>query len=513
MTTQTSHIHGPRIHGLRVEPVTAVPPRPAERIDPPSPSWWQRLRTSPLAERLRQFAYALRAAFAVLWGPSSVVTPNRAAAKPGWWIETPEPPPPPIPAKELAEPEVEKEPPPPTWLTQLRDFGIYLGTVAAICLLGIYLLWQIPFVQEPSQLLGVVDDLRISRPESARNLVPSDADMQSMAGTSAPTTTTVSAMQQSAAATPAPATATTTVGTMQQPIAATPAPATATGNTVVVLTAPAAGSSNPAGGTPAGAVPPNATGTDDPAEAVVILQDDAAPPAPGEPVATLPPAVPGAIPSAPGTPGAPALAGTAETPPVPPAPQVEIQQLLADAQLKMENRRFTAPASGNALSNYQRVLELQPDHPAALEGMQRISNYYRDIAQRSLQQGRVDESLAYVSRGLRAMPKDSELLSLRSQAQQARERARKIQAEQERRQLAIQRDQEAEQQRALMEEFERRQTQRVWQEPSVRQEQPPIVRRVPPSQGRPPVRWPQPDANNNRGNSSYGNPNSGFNQR
>ena len=183
----------------------------------------------------------------------------------------------------------------------------------------------------------------------------------------------------------------------------------------------------------------------------------------------------------------------------------------------MENRRFTAPASGNALSSYQRVLELQPNHPAALEGLQRISTYYRDIAQRSLQQGRVDESLAYINRGLRAMPKNNELISLRGQAQQARERAQRIQAEQERRQLDVQREQQAEQQRALMEEFERRQAQQVWQERQARPVQPPpVVHRVPTPQGQPLPRWNQNPATSS-GRTSRGsesdNASSGFNQR
>lgn len=105
-----------------------------------------------------------------------------------------------------------------------------------------------------------------------------------------------------------------------------------------------------------------------------------------------------------------------------PTPQAEIEQLLSDAQQQMNSRRFTAPASGNALNTYRRVLELQPDHPAALEGIQRIAAYYRDVAQTSLQQGRLDESLAYINRGLRASPKNDALLSLRRNAQRAKQR-------------------------------------------------------------------------------------------
>jgi len=119
----------------------------------------------------------------------------------------------------------------------------------------------------------------------------------------------------------------------------------------------------------------------------------------------------------------------------------------------MNNRRITAPAGGNALSTYRRILELQPNHPTALDGIQRITTYYQDIAQQSLQQGRLDESLAYINRGLRATPKSDALLTLRRQVQQAQKAAR-------------QREQQEQQQQAALEEMQR---QRLEQQ--IRQEQ------------------------------------------
>lgn len=94
----------------------------------------------------------------------------------------------------------------------------------------------------------------------------------------------------------------------------------------------------------------------------------------------------------------------------------------------------------------RRILEIQPDQPAALEGIQRIAAYYRDAAQQSLQQGRVDESLGYINRGLRAVPKNDALISLRQEAQRAK-----------------QRQQEA--QRALQEEVRRERVERAQLEP------------------------------------------------
>ncbi|MCP5197505.1 MAG: hypothetical protein H6974_12095 [Gammaproteobacteria bacterium] len=122
----------------------------------------------------------------------------------------------------------------------------------------------------------------------------------------------------------------------------------------------------------------------------------------------------------------------------PPTPQAKIQQLLIDAQQQMASRRFTAPAGNNALLTYQHVLELESGNPAALEGIERIATYYRDVAEQSLRRGRPDESLAYISRGLSAMPKNLSLLDLRQQARLAQQQRAQAQLEEMRRQQAEQ---------------------------------------------------------------------------
>jgi hypothetical protein len=106
----------------------------------------------------------------------------------------------------------------------------------------------------------------------------------------------------------------------------------------------------------------------------------------------------------------------------PPTPQTQIEQLLTEAQQQMESRRLTAPASGNALNSYRRILELEADNPAALEGIERIAAYYRDIAEQTRQQGRFEESLAYIGRGLQASPKNESLLNLRQEVRLVRQR-------------------------------------------------------------------------------------------
>lgn len=137
----------------------------------------------------------------------------------------------------------------------------------------------------------------------------------------------------------------------------------------------------------------------------------------------------------------------ADTPPaapetLAPAPQTEIEQLLAEAQQQMDSRRLTAPAQGNALNSYRRILDLDPNNAAAKAGIERIAAYYREVAENSLRQGRPDESVAYIQRGLRAAPQSQELANLRSQAlllQQQREQAqRQTQREEQRRREAEQ---------------------------------------------------------------------------
>ena len=162
---------------------------------------------------------------------------------------------------------------------------------------------------------------------------------------------------------------------------------------------------------------------------------------------TEPAADPAAAPGVPETEAS--AAPLTETPleVVAPTPQAEIEQLLAEAQQQMENRRLTAPAGGNALRSYQRILELEADHPAALEGIERIAAYYRDIAEQTRQQGRLEESLNYIGRGLQASPKNERLLNLRREVRLARQREqeqRQARAEEARRQQQqIERDEQS----------------------------------------------------------------------
>jgi tetratricopeptide (TPR) repeat protein len=276
------------------------------------------------------------------------------------------------------------------FLIWLKRFALYLCAVVATCAIGLYFLWQIPILRDPSQLTRNVGDKLSSRPLAAA-LAPPAPSIQSQTELHLPT---------------APA---TTV----------PVRPPATGEAVATV--------SPAAPAPTTAGDPNEPLPLEPQANTLDDQTGPAPPLAETPAEDLPP----------------------------PTPQSEIEQLLAEAQQQIDNRRLTAPASGNALRTYQRVLELQPNHPAALEGVQRIAIYYQDAAQQSLQQGRIDESLAYINRGLRAAPKDQVLLGLRREVRLAKQREqeqqqallemRRQQAEQEYQEQMRQREMESQQ--------------------------------------------------------------------
>ncbi|MBL8258963.1 MAG: hypothetical protein JNM60_04020 [Candidatus Competibacteraceae bacterium] len=396
----------------------------------------------------------------------------------------------------------------------LKRLGLYFGAVLAACAAGLFFLWQIPLLQDLPQFLDNLSDAVVTRPppnpkapalannEQLGPITPVAPDQAPPPATGAPVaaqTATVSQLPTQAPATiPTPATAPAAAAAPAQTPAVAPAQVPATAAVQLQLPPPAQ--------TP-GAAPPQpqaqapATTPAQPQLSAQAQAEAANPPpvAPGTitvnrsvpgPEAGAPVAADAAVPVPPGQQAAPvpgqadpaALPGAPVAPPaLTPTAQQEIQQLLESARAQMENRRLTSPSSGNALSSYQRVLELEPNNPTAAEGIQRIATYYQDIARQSLQQGRTDEGLAYINRGLRAAPKSEVLLNLRRQVRQAKQR------EDERRQalLAERQRLEAEQQ-ALQQPTARPRFQDI---PPFQGGSQPIQSGSPQYQGAPPQGW------------------------
>lgn len=269
-------------------------------------------------------------------------------------------------------------------LIWLKHLFFYICAVAIAGLIGFYFLWQIPMLRDPASWI-----------QSAAIPTPTSRPLSTVMAPPAPPVRPQIASQPPI-----------------NPIPATPEPAAGSGNNPAELAA----------SPPATEIPAN---------------PDAAPAAPETPTTALDAAADPAAPLA--------DAASTDTPPAD-SPQTEIAQLLGDAQQQMDNRRFTAPASGNALRSYQRILELSPNNSTALAGIQRITTYYQNAATESLREGRLDESLGYIGRGLRAAPNDQALLNLRREARLAKQQQEQATAQQTRQDPQRQRQQQRQQQ-------------------------------------------------------------------
>lgn len=405
-------------------------------------------------------------------------------------------------------------------LKGLKYLALYLGAVVTAGAVAIFFLWQIPLVQDLPQLVKNISDPQAVRPAATPTpspaIEPPTAPQPQVAQTTQPPHTPPAAGSQAIAAPNSNSPAAPPPGSAAAPPVAVTGQPPATTQT---QTAVPNGSSAPTGTItvtttlpPATADSPS-TATNSPAPTGTITVNTTALPSTGA-APTPPPnpdgsqATPVATTAAPTTPptdpaaAATALATTPATTSLTPdaanaltpaQQQQEIRQLLIDAQEQMASRRFVSPNSSNALQSYQRVLELEPTNSVASEGVQRIATYYQQIAQQSLQQGKPDESLSYISRGLRAAPNNETLLRLRRDARSAKQR----QEQQRRADLEERRRQEGE-------VLRRRQEEETAQEV-----------RTAPRQAPPPANWQrQPSWEGQRSGQqpSYYNE-SGFNQR
>ena len=88
----------------------------------------------------------------------------------------------------------------------------------------------------------------------------------------------------------------------------------------------------------------------------------------------------------------------------------EVTRLLAAAEADLAARRLTRPAGNNAWEKYRRVLELEPAHPEALAGLERVVKSYRGLFDEALAQGEFDRAAGYLAR-IGELTPDSPLLA------------------------------------------------------------------------------------------------------
>jgi tetratricopeptide (TPR) repeat protein len=91
--------------------------------------------------------------------------------------------------------------------------------------------------------------------------------------------------------------------------------------------------------------------------------------------------------------------------------QLQIQTLLKTAQKQLKSLYLTDPYNNNAYSTYQELLKIAPNHPKALEGLNKIANAYVKLAN---SERNIEKSLHFVQKGLKVIPTHSELLNLKT---------------------------------------------------------------------------------------------------
>ncbi len=103
------------------------------------------------------------------------------------------------------------------------------------------------------------------------------------------------------------------------------------------------------------------------------------------------------------------------------ARQQQILTLLALAEQQIHNKQLTLPANNNAFATLQQVLELEPEHPQALAGIQWVADSYTELARERLQNNHEQQSLKLIDKGLRVVADHPPLLALRQQIEQRRQ--------------------------------------------------------------------------------------------
>jgi serine/threonine-protein kinase PpkA len=102
-----------------------------------------------------------------------------------------------------------------------------------------------------------------------------------------------------------------------------------------------------------------------------------------------------------------------------------IKRLLAAAEQQIARNQWTEPRGENAFQSYQDVLNLEPNNPQALAGLNRIAEHSADLAEQEQALGEFEESFASIEQGLRAVPDNARLQTLRAELVQQLAKAKR----------------------------------------------------------------------------------------
>ena len=101
--------------------------------------------------------------------------------------------------------------------------------------------------------------------------------------------------------------------------------------------------------------------------------------------------------------------------------QQQSDEWLADAQRYIAANALTKPEGANALESYQRILEVEPDHLEAKQGVAVIAKRLLSSARRRADQGEWQRANQSLRSALRAAPNDPQLIKLQESFERQRE--------------------------------------------------------------------------------------------
>lgn len=98
-----------------------------------------------------------------------------------------------------------------------------------------------------------------------------------------------------------------------------------------------------------------------------------------------------------------------------------VQNLLAAAQLDLDEWRLTKPQSSNALDKYLQVLEIQPDNQEAAKGIEEIGRAYLRLVDRAILEQNFDRAERFLTSAQKVSPGLSEINAIRGRLSIAEE--------------------------------------------------------------------------------------------
>ena len=95
--------------------------------------------------------------------------------------------------------------------------------------------------------------------------------------------------------------------------------------------------------------------------------------------------------------------------------QARIKQQLQFAEQRFAEDKLSSPTNDNAMYYFQQTLNLEAGNTLAVAGLQRIANVYQGLAEQAYQDKKTTQALQYINLGLSANPQHPALLAMQQQ--------------------------------------------------------------------------------------------------